>query len=463
MLARYILDARPQLPSIFEQTRINSNSFILHQSKARLTMTMRSYSHSLSGLERPLPPENEFLYRSRPLPPPPTPPLQGSRLRSRSQQSFTSAPRQLQTRKSSDHLPRHKPVPLVIPTSRQHLDRMSLPSPSMAGRRSSQKVNQLTGYDLGSVDYLPLRRILSSSTSPTDTSSSYSRSIDSPILEEDLISETRRYDESGAPPPLEDDCDGTSSKRSSGAPRSPQPVQYNVSSNRKSTLSHYSSAPESSSDSASDLHVPLPHDMNWRASKSYTYFSDFETADEYHRIANDLAIPERDVYNASSLSTPTQSSFANRLSLSAKSLFKRHPHSSLNSSKTSLTHGHGHEKTYPAVMSIASESDPASPPHSVFETEDEYDEAGDHHMREAIKDFFVRRSEDRSSTEAMIQRPLPEGPEPSSILLKTSGQMKDFFAHGAKKVHTSRAEKRRNQLRSQIRVIPEGIVADNMF
>ena len=338
---------------------------------------MRSYSHSLSGLERPLPPENELLYRSRPLPPPPpTPPLQGSRVRSRSQQSFTSAPRQLQTRKSSDHLPSHshRPVPLVIPTPRQHIDRASLPSPSMAGRRSSQKVNQLTGYDLGSVDYLPLRRILSSSTSPTDTSSSYSRSIDSPIFEEDSLSETPRYDESGAPPPLEDDCDGTSSKRSSGAPRSPQPMQFNVSSNRKSTLSHYSSAHESS-DSASDLHVPvpLPHDMNWRASKSYTYFSDFETADEYHRIANDLAIPERDVYNASSLSTPTQSSFANRLS---KVLFKRHHPASLNSSNTSLTSRNSHEKTnYQAVRSIASESDPASPPHSVFETDDEDDEA----------------------------------------------------------------------------------------
>ena len=432
---------------------------------------MRSYAHSLNGLERALPPENEFLYRTKPLPPPPIPPKDASR----STPSLTAVPRPSHRRKGSDHLPQRPPPP-VLPPSQHHAGRMSLPpSPSITsitGRRSSQKVHQLTGHDVASNDFLPYRRIQFSPASPTDSSSNYSQSFDGPILEE----ETPRYSESSAPPPLDPDCDGMSSKRSSGAPKSPQCVQFNTPSTRKPTLSHYSSAPDAL-DHSQGLHVSVLEDVPWRGSKSYTYFSDNETADEYHRITSDLAtLPGRDsVYGKSPLLAPTQSTFSSRLSLSAKSLFsrRREPPTSIDSHRSSFASGHHPQKTpYPPnVHPLFHESNIASPPRSVFDTDDENDdEAGDHNVREAIKGYFARRSEDQVSTEPIVQRPLPspqpERPDTPRVFAKTGGQVKELFSgarNGVKMLHTSRAEKRRNQLRSRIRVIPEGATEDNFI
>lgn len=445
--------------------RVVANSFILHPSSSRTPVTMRSYSHSLDGLERPLPPENEYMYRTKPLP---LLPKEGHRSRSRSTQSLTSAPRQLHGRRSVDHL-HQRPLHVVVPTSPQHGERMSLPSPSITTRRFS-KVHQLTGYDVASVDYLPLRRIISEAVaaSPTDTSSNYSRSLDGPIFEEDAMSDAMpRFSESSGPPPLEPDCDGTSSKRSSGAPRSPQPGQFGAPGYRKSSLSRYNSVPNDLNH-LPDLLTPFPEDIPWRASKSYHYFSDAETADEYHRIASDLAtLPTR---QSTCSPASTHSSFSNRLSLTAKALFsrRREPPASLHPRSTSFGSEDSSQKTaYPPIVAVVSDSE-ASPPRSVFETDDD-EEEGDHHMREAIKDFFVRRSEERASTDAILQRPPPPPPprpvrpEPTGILSKTGDHVKELFVNGAKRVHTSKAEKRRNELRSRIRVIPEGIVADNVF
>lgn len=341
---------------------------------------------------------------------------------------------------------------------------MSLPSPSINPRRFS-KVHQLTGYDVASVDYLPLRRIISEAVaaSPTDTSSNYSRSLDGPIFEEDAMSDVMpRFSESRGPPPLEPDCDGTSSKRSSGAPRSPQPGQFGAPGYRKSSLGRYNSV---HNDLSQLPDLPFPEDIPWRASKSYHYFSDAETADEYHRIASDLAtFPSRQsAYSPAS----THSSFSNRLSLTAKALFsrRREPPAPLHPRSTSFGSEDSSQKTaYPPMVSVVSDSE-VSPPRSVFETDDD-DEEGDHHMREAIKDFFVRRSEERASTDAIIQRPpppRPERPEAPGLLSKTGDHVKELFVSGAKRVHTSRAEKRRNELRSRIRVIPEGNAEENVF
>ncbi|CAM1506627.1 Fc.00g062680.m01.CDS01 [Cosmosporella sp. VM-42] len=431
---------------------------------------MRSYAHSLNGMERTLPPENEFLYRTKPLPPPPLPPKDAPR----SNQSLTTAPRTPHGRKGSDRLPQ-RPLPLVLPPSQAYIGRMSLPtSPSftsITGRRSSQKVHQLTGHDVGSNDFLPFRRsqFQFSSASPTDSSSNYSQSFDGPIFEEEIP----RYSESSAPPPLDPDCDGMSSKRSSGAPISPQCIQFNTPSTRKPTLSHYNSAP-GALDHAHGLHVSFLDDISWRGSRSYTYFSDNETADEYHKITSDLAtLPEREsIYNKSPLFTHTQSSISRRLSFSAKALFsrRREPLSSLDSNRASFASGHHPRKTQypPSVHPLSIESNMTSLPHSVYETDEEEDEADDHHVREAIKGYFARRSEDRLSTEPIMHRPLPPPrpgrPETTGVFAKTGGQVKELFSgarNGMKSLHTSRAEKRRNQLRSQIRVIPEGTTDDN--
>lgn len=108
-----------------------------------------------------------------------------------------------------------------------------------------------------------------------------------------------------------------------------------------------------------------------------------------------------------------------------------------------------------------------SPPQSVFESDDEDEDDEAHHVREAIRDLFARRSEDRMHPHPRTSPPpRPERPVTPSIFAKTGGQMKELLAtakDGAKSMHTSRAERRRNELRSRIRVIPEVNVEENMI
>ncbi|KAF7560884.1 hypothetical protein G7046_g3271 [Stylonectria norvegica] len=406
---------------------------------------MGNYAYSLSGLENPIPPENEFLYRTKPLPPPPLP----------AKNILTSArysmdpPRAVAGRKSNNHHLNQRPLPLVLPASRLRADRMSLPSHSITGRRSSQKLHPLTVQDVGSShDYLPLRRIVPSSSSPTDSSSNFSYSFEVPIFEEvpmyekasmyedidNMYAQPRLSESSALPPPLEPDCDGTSSKRSSGAPKSPRPVQFSPPAYKEPVVAYYSSAP-GSMDHVPGLNVSLNNDdSSWRASRSYNYFSDVETADEYHRITTDLATrPNRDSVFHTAAPLP-HCSLSSRLSVSAKVLFSRKRDTLLTidpktCNRASFASGHHPQKTpYPPAAPLTPEMNVVSPPRSVFETDDEeYEEDEDHKVR-VIKEFFARRSEDRAAIEPYSAPAAPHAPPPSRrpdtprLFSKTGGQ-----------------------------------------
>ncbi|RBQ65401.1 hypothetical protein FVER53590_08115 [Fusarium verticillioides] len=215
----------------------------------------------------------------------------------------------------------------------------------------------------------------------------------------------------------------------------------------------------------SNLEDPFDEDANWQAGSSYNYFSDLETADEYHRIATRLANNDKrqSIYGASSL-TRSRTSLSRRLSVGARSLFARRKDSALStsSSRASLTAANYPTKGpySPSIPPSSETGSVVSPPRSTFEIDDE-DElyADDGGMREVVKDIFAR-SEKRNSIELGMPRSIPHCPKKSpehKSFSRTGVQVKDLISNardGARLIQT-RGERRRNQLRTQIKMIPE--------
>jgi hypothetical protein len=103
-----------------------------------------------------------------------------------------------------------------------------------------------------------------------------------------------------------------------------------------------------------------------------------------------------------------------------------------------------------------------SPPRSTFEIDDDEELDGeDGSVRGVLKDFFARRSEERSSFELGTPRSMPQIPEQSrehKTLSMSGVQVKDLLTSardGARLIQVARGERRRTQLRTQIKVIPE--------
>ncbi|KAM5351743.1 hypothetical protein ACJ41O_004466 [Fusarium nematophilum] len=437
---------------------------------------MQSYARSFSSIELTLPPENAYLYHNRPLPPPPIPQRSPSRTKPPPARRFSAFPKTTGPGNNPDQPPQRPPVVVPLALSRRRASRMSVSGASVLHeRRSSRKIQQLTGRDIGAtVDWTapPLQRNFSPDISPTsiqdDSSSGYSLSSDEPIFDEEPAEhedyQPRSSDSSM--PPLEPDCDSMVSVRSSSVPRSPDALQRSASL-RVAKTRRFSTA-TGTLEPVPDLSDHFDEDVRWQAGTSYTYFSDAETADEYHRIATRLANFDKrqSIYDAGSMMSRSQSSLTSRLSVSARSLFSRKKDTSLSvsSSRTSLAPT-SYPTKGPYSPSIPPPSDAASvisPPRSVFETDDEEDLDGDDgSVREVIKEFFARRSEERTSTEMVVPRALPrnlERPEQPGLFEKTGVQVKDLLSSardGARMIQAARDERRRNHLRSRIRMIPE--------
>ncbi|KAL2694229.1 hypothetical protein Neosp_000804 [[Neocosmospora] mangrovei] len=465
---------------------------------------MQSYPRSISSIELTLPPENAYLYMTRPLPPPPIPSRSSSRSKPVQTRRFSAFPKTTGPGNNPKELPQHPPVVVPLALSRRRASRMSISGAStIRERRSSQKIQQLTGHDVaGGVDWTspPSRTSFSPAISPKsipdDSSSGYSLSLDEPIFDVEP-SEHEDYQprsSDSSMPPLEPDCDSMMSVQSFTAPASPKTLLHRSASLQLPKTRRFSAAttpletvPDLDDHDGHDVHNvhdvheqehdehvhddpndSFDEDAAWQASQSYNYFSDAETADEYHRIATRLANNDKrqSIYGGASMMSQSQASLSRRLSVSAKSLFTRKKDSSLSvsSSRTSLT-AINYPTKGPYSPSIPPSLDTASiisPPRSIFETDDEEDIDGDDgSVRETIKDFFARRSEERTSAEMVIPRSLPrqlERPEQSGLFVKTGSQVRDLFASardGAKMIQAARGERRRTQLRSQIRMIPE--------
>lgn len=217
-----------------------------------------------------------------------------------------------------------------------------------------------------------------------------------------------------------------------------------------------------------NLEDPFDEDVNWQAGSCYNYFSDLETADEYHRIATRLANNDKrqSVYGTSSLPR-SRNSLSRRLSVSARSLFTRKKDSALSASprRASLTATNQPTKGpySPSIPSSEGATSVMSPPRSTFEIDDDDDELDgeDGSVRGVFKDFFIRRSEEHTSIELGTRRSMPQIHEQSrehKTLSMTGVQVKDLLLNardGARLIQGARLERRRTLLRTQIKVIPE--------
>ncbi|RGP62894.1 hypothetical protein FLONG3_10116 [Fusarium longipes] len=437
---------------------------------------MTSYGRPASSIELVLPPQNAYLYRNKPLPPPPTTPSRHSS-NAKPPARFSAFPKTSGPGNNPKALPQQPPVVVPKALTRQRASRMSISGTSLRERRSSQKIQQITGHDIGpGIDWTSptTRAPYSPSISPKsirdDSSSGYSISLDEPIFDDEPtpLADYQPRSSDSSMPPLEPDCDSVLSNQSYIVPESPKVHGGSISlhverTRRLSSVASVLAAVEP----IPNLGDPFDEDVSWQAGSCYNYFSDLETADEYHRIATRLANNDKrqSLCGASSL-TRSRSSLSRRLSMSARSLFTRRRDSvlSASSSRASLTAtSHPTKGPYsPSLPPSTDNSSVISPPRSTFEMDDDYEFYGDEgSVRGVLKEFFVRRTEERTSTELVTPRSMPrimEQPQDHRILSMTGVQFKDLLSNardGAKSIQMGRAERRRTQLRTQIRVIPE--------
>ncbi|KAK7431130.1 hypothetical protein QQZ08_002411 [Neonectria magnoliae] len=419
---------------------------------------MRSYAHSLDGMEVSFPPENEGVYRVKPLPAPPIP----ARSPARSAKRLSVFPSVSGPGNSVEDLP-----PMILPHSLPHRPASSLSASPRTDRRSSVKVQQFTGQNIGICFNWSPTQGFSPVASPIlirdDSSSNYSQSQYELVLEEDLT-ESPKCTGSGCcmPPLLEDDFDETNSNHSSMGPRSPLPP-VRTSSSRTKASGLYSSYPSILEPVADLDDDQFDADDSWRMSQSYNHFSDTETADEYHRFTTNLAILDKQQRGRNlSPSLVRSRSLTSRLSGTAKSFFsrRREPPRSVSSAHGSFAGGDRPGRHTLSAPSSLPPPDSAvtSPPRSVFETsDDEESDLEDGPIREVIRDFFSRRADERSVSEAAIPRSMPYQQVERSDEV-AGAKVKDILTSakdGAKMMHFSKTERRKHQLRTQIRIIPE--------
>ncbi|PTD09150.1 hypothetical protein FCULG_00008283 [Fusarium culmorum] len=413
----------------------------------------------MSSIELVLPPQNAYLYCNKPLPPPPTTPSRHSS-NAKPPARFSAFPKTSGPGNNPKVLPQQPPVVVPKALTRQRASRMSISGTSLRERRSSQKIQQITGHDIGpSIDWASskTRAPYSPSISPKsirdDSSSGYSISLDEPIFDDEPAPSVDYHPRASdsSMPPLEPDCDSVLSNQSCMVPESPQTHRGSISLHVEKTrrLSSVASA-LAALEPFPNLDDPFDEDANWQAGSSYNYFSDLETADEYHRIATRLANNDkRQSLCRTSPLTRSRSSLSRRLSVSARSLFTR-------------------RKDFGTLLTFnspsADDTSVISPLRSTFEIEDEYGFFGDESsvsVRGVTRDFFARRSEERTSTELGTPRSMPqipEQPQEHRILSMTGVQVKTLLSNardGAKSIQISRVERRRTQLRTQIKMIPE--------
>ncbi|KAF5658060.1 hypothetical protein FHETE_10079 [Fusarium heterosporum] len=438
---------------------------------------MTSYQRPMSSIELVLPPRNAYLYRDRPLPLPPTPPSRNSSI-SRPTPRFSAFPQTSGPGNDPKALPQQPPTFVPKALTRQRASRISISgTTTLRERRSSQKIQQITGHDVDpGIDWIspasrpPYSPSISPKSIRDDSSSGYSISLDEPLFDDEptpLADYQTRCSDSSMPP-LEQDSDSVLSSQSFTTPESPRVHRGSISLHVAKTRRHSSvTSTPTTSEPIPSLDDQFVSDVDWQSGPCYNYFSDLETADEYHRIATRLANNDKrqSVYGNTPLPR-SRNSLSRRLSVSARSLFtrKKEPDFSANPSRASLAATtHPTKGPYSPSIPPSDTASAVSPSRSTFEVDDDDDEfdADDGSMREAIKDFFARRSEDRTSKDMGIPCSVSESSETSQdhkIVTKTGVHVKDLLSNareGARFIQNSRGERRRTQLRTEIKMIPE--------
>lgn len=431
-----------------------------------------------------LPPSDLYTYRPQPLSlSPPIPQRSISRPTHPEVPKLRIFPKVSGPGNNPKQLPHQPPLSISRALSLNHRQaaRMSMSSCAIRERRASQKIQQLMGHDIDtdmggtSSPYRAASPETRRPTTHTNLLNDYGYPVGNTTIEEEDTEITQYYssrNSGGSIPPLESDYGSLASNRSSVASKPCPSIRRSTS--LKVMKTRLPSCANKMLESVPDFTDPFTEGVHWRGSTSYNYFSDVEVADEYHRIATGLANSDRR-QSASGLypdGSRSRSETPRRFSLSAKALFhkSRGPSLSKRSSLASLVAASTPRKLsfMPPVTTPAPAPAPApvpvqqsveSSPRSVFDVSDEEDDEEENNMKGVIKDFFVRKSDDRSSLEAPRIPPRhPARLQQPRILSRTGGQVKELIhtaRDGARTMQTSREDKRRNELRSRIRVIRE--------
>ncbi|POR30835.1 Peroxisomal coenzyme A diphosphatase 1, peroxisomal [Tolypocladium paradoxum] len=377
-------------------------------------------------------------YSHKPLPPlpptsPPGPRASRSSRASTERRDRISGPRAATAAGSEPSTPIHVGT---LSSPRSHARRISYSGLSATGRRSSHKVQQLTGYDIDVMDDCP---ILYGSVD-SDASSNYSQKWDG---------------EPGPVPWLENDNGDTSSRGSSWMPMSPRsaliPPPLNICklAIRDSNDSNLggSFCPEA------DVDLDEESAQSWEP--AYQHSSDSMASDEYHRISAQLATQPTRQTTADGSTSPApagRKSSSLGLSFSAGSRFARWrsmPPRAIDFAMPPLalplalpllaTGSHRQKKAAcPPDEPLASQHSVKAVPVSAFDSDSDGEE-GSH----GIKEWFGRRSDEHAASDR----------EPAARA--THGeQMRELLHHArdrAKMLHMPKEERRREELRRHIK------------
>ncbi|KND95058.1 hypothetical protein TOPH_00288 [Tolypocladium ophioglossoides CBS 100239] len=418
---------------------------------------MESPSTSKGGPESPSRPSLDSampalaqVYSHKPLPPlPPTsrpnPMASRSSTASAERREPISRPRAATAAESAPSTPAHVRT-RTLSSPRSHARRISYSGLSATGRRSSHKVQQLIGYDIDIMEDCPF----SYGSVDSDASSNCSQKWDG---------------EPNLPPLL--DSGATSSRGSSWVPMSPQSAAV------PSPLNISKLAIRDSSDSnlggsfSPDVDVDLDEESAQSWEPSCRHFSDSMAAGEYHRIAADLATrPTRQTRAARSTSQASAGRMSSSLSLShsASSRFARWrstppraidfamPPLAMPSVAMPLLASGSHRR-----KPLASQPPVKAAPVSVFDADSDGEERS-----HGIKEWFGRKSDDHVPSD----RPALHNPalhstkrhhhEPGARA-SHGEQMRGLLHHArdrAKMLHMPKEERRREELRRHIKVLP---------
>lgn len=394
--------------------------------------------------------------------------------------------------------PRRLPSVIVSSSPQSgHFHRNSITASTWSRRSSQQKIYQLTGMDVDVMDEQSFR----SGGADSDSSSTGS----GVRLDEPVTYETPDYH---LVPVLETDVDESSSRGSSWGPMSPDlsimppPLSIHKQPMRDGSEKQFGSL----SGSFAQMHLDEGSIRPW--DPAYGQFSDYAAAGEYHEFTAQLASRNSCQLSDSSLQLPTPNK-KKRSSLSLafaaasrfrrretpqpidtvatktkqKSLFKgsqQPKHQEESASQSLSPNAHGTSRISAPSFSRSAPSTPihalatAPPPRPSpapplmsawdSDSDDDDDDGDDGHVMSNLKDWFASRTSEDSKFHRRTSSTSRIGSDGQFTGLKQD-QMRESIIRPSdrhKQILVEKAAKRREQMKLQMKLVPESIMLRNI-
>ena len=425
---------------------------------------MNQHSSALRGLEIALPPGHDLppqniaqIYARKPLPPPP-PPKSPARRVAAAQSSTDPLRRGSSPRAHTDRInalpPLIPPIVTSIPTSSSR--RTSIASPTPTGHRSSRKVQQLTGCDVDINDVKPQRKSLRQSGWSFDEASDCSPSFHATWSTSDgfdnLLLSSNPTDTT-APPSLDFDIEGVSSRCSSWTPASPRAVAIAPLNIEKpvicpSTAMSFKEPRSVHQVSFDESVLMLEKEPDYAGEDDLRLSRDDDGLDAYHRMAADLATPTVRT-SVDDLALLKVSGLSQRIYQPSR---RPPPLPILAASPLIIKEGAAQQRTItrrplPHSAHDGTLAEGHSKPSSFFDENSDSDEEDAGHGPSSV----TRRWQAIRSQARRV-----ESPDFRRLWTRAEGQMRDLATKakdGTKAMHTSEEEKRRKQLKQKITVL----------